>query len=56
LKGKEYDLNGIIEFEGEYLYGERIGKGKENNFDDKLEFEGKYLNRKRKYDDDDKLN
>ena len=56
MKGKEYDLNGMIEFEGKYLNGERIEKRKVNNFDVKLDFEGVYLNRKRKYDIDDKLN
>ena len=46
-KGKEYDFNGKIEFEGEYKNGERNGKGKEYNKYGKLEFEGEYLNGKR---------
>ena len=29
-KGKEYDYNGVLEFEGEYLNGERIEKKKDN--------------------------
>ena len=45
-KGKEYYDNGNIQFEGEYLNGERNGKGKEYDFG-KLKFEGKYLNGKR---------
>ena len=28
-KGKEYDDNGKLIFEGEYLYGQKNGKGKE---------------------------
>ena len=39
-------LYGKLEFEGEYLNGERNGKGKEY-YNGKLEFEGKYLNGKR---------
>ena len=41
---KEYDYNGELIFEGEYLNGERNGKGKEYNYDGKLIFEGEYLN------------
>ena len=33
-----------MEFEGEYVNGERKGKGKEYYEDGKLKFEGKYLN------------
>ena len=44
---KEYDDNGKLIFEGEYLNGERHGKGKEYNSDGKLKFEGEYLNGKR---------
>ena len=44
---KEYDYDGKLIFEGEYLNGERNGKGKEY-YDDKLVFEGEYLNGKRK--------
>ena len=55
-KGKEYDYDGDLIFEGEYLNGRRNGKGKEYNYDDKLIFEGEYLNRQRngkgkEYDD-----
>ena len=44
---KEYNDNGELEFEGEYLNGERNGKGKEYNYKGELIFEGKYLNGKR---------
>ena len=47
-KVKEYNYDGIIEFEGEYLNGKRNGKGKEYNYDGTLKFEGEYLNGKRK--------
>jgi len=43
----EYDLNGCLIFEGEYLNGRRNGKGKEFYFADKLKFEGEYLNGER---------
>ena len=40
-KGKEYNCNGILEFEGEYLYGEKKGKGKwkKYNFEGNLNFD-----------------
>ena len=38
-KGKEYDYNGKLIFEGEYLNGKRNGKGKGYNKDGKLEYE-----------------
>ena len=44
---KEYNYNGQLEFEGEYINGERNGKGKEYNYNGKLEFEGEYLNGER---------
>ena len=44
---KEYNYDGKLKFEGEYLNGKRNGKGKEYYYDDKLEFEGEYLNGKR---------
>ena len=45
--GKEYNGNDdTLQFEGEYLNGERNGKGKEY-FNDTLQFEGEYLNGKR---------
>ena len=45
-KGKEYDDNGKIKFEGEYLNGERNGKGKEYH-NGILFFEGIYSNGKK---------
>ena len=48
-KGKEYDINDNLLFEGEYFKGKRNGKGKE--YDDfspeYVIFEGEYLNGKR---------
>ena len=43
---KEYDFEGKLLYEGEYLNGERNGKGniKEYDFDGKLLYEGEYLN------------
>ena len=41
-KGKEYIFN-RLEFEGEYINGNR--KGKEYFYDGKLIFEGEYLNK-----------
>ena len=46
-KGKEYYNNGKLEFEGEYLNGERNGKGKEYDDCGRLRFEGEYLNGER---------
>ena len=43
----EYDKNGQLEYEGEYLNGERHGKGKEYYHNGQLEYEGEYLNGKR---------
>ena len=45
-KAKEYDLNGKLKFEGEYLNGERNGKGKEYEYGNCI-FEGEYLNGER---------
>ena len=45
-KVKEYDDNGKLEFEGEYLNGKRNGRGKEYEYGE-LIFEGEYLNGKR---------
>ena len=45
-KVSEYDDNGILKFEGEYLNGEKNGKGKEYNSDDELKFV-EYLNGER---------
>ena len=51
---KEYNYNGTLAYEGEYLNGERNGRGKEYYdinkyfyYNDKLLFEGEYLNGKR---------
>ena len=44
---KEYNYNGILIFEGEYINGERNGKGKEYNYNGILIFEGEYLNGER---------
>ena len=44
---KEYTDNDKLEYEGEYLNGERNGKGKEYYNDGNLKFEGEYLNGKR---------
>ena len=45
---KEYNYVGALEFEGEYINGERNGKGKEYYYDfGNLEFKGEYLNGKR---------
>ena len=41
---KEYYENGILEFEGEYLNGQRNGKGKEYDFNGKLINEGEFKN------------
>ena len=46
-KGKVYDYFGKLEYEGEYLDGEKNGKGKEYYANGKLKFEGEYLNGKR---------
>ena len=44
-KGKEKDYNlSELEYEGEYLNGQRHGKGKEYYEYEKLFFEGEYLN------------
>ena len=45
-KGKDFDQNGKLIYEGEFLNGKRYGKGKEYNFDGKLLFEGEYINGK----------
>ena len=45
-KVKEYNDDGELILEGEYLNGERNGKGKEYRYG-KLRFEGEYLNGKR---------
>ena len=45
---KEYNYyTNKLEFEGEYLIGERNGKGKEYYSNGKLKFEGEYLNGKK---------
>ena len=46
--GKEYDYDGKLEFEGEYLNGNRWnGNIKEYDYKGKLTFEGEYKNGKR---------
>ena len=45
-KIKEYNEDGELVFEGEYLNGERNGEGKEYYKSNKLKFEGNYLNGK----------
>ena len=45
-KGKEYDYEGGLIFEGEYLKGEKNGRGKEY-YDNNIIFEGEYLNGER---------
>ena len=44
----EYDNNGQLRYEGEYLNGKRNGKGKEYDYGGNLIFEGEYLNGLRK--------
>ena len=43
-KGKEYDKDKNIIFEGKYVGGERNGKGKEYDKDKNIIFEGEYIN------------
>ena len=45
-KGKEYDIEGNLIFEGKYLNGKRNGYGREYDFSS-LIFEGEYLNGKK---------
>ena len=46
--GKEYDNNGNLLFDGEYLYGKRWnGKVKEYYYNGKLKFDGEYYKGKR---------
>ena len=47
-KGKEYDDNGRLIFEGEYLNGIKNGKGKEYDDNGNIFFEGEYLNGKKR--------
>ena len=42
--GKEYNSNGDLIYEGEFLNGKRNGKGKEYYFYNRLTFEGEFLN------------
>ena len=46
-KGKEYDNEGIVLYEGEFSNGKRNGKGKEHYHKAYLKFEGEYLNGER---------
>ena len=43
---KQYDNNDKLEYEGEYLNGERNGKGKEYYDNGKLKYEGEFKNDK----------
>ena len=52
-KIKEYNNDGILEYDGEYLNGERNGQGKEYNIDGVLIYEGEYI--KNKYNGKGKL-
>ena len=45
--GKEYEDDGKLLYEGEYLNGKRNGKGKVYDDNGKLIFEGEYLNSKK---------
>ena len=48
-KGKEYDEDGNLIFEGEYINGQKWnGKGKEYDEDGNLTFEGEYINGEKK--------
>ena len=46
-KGKEYNHNDQLIYEGEYLNGKRNGKGKEYDNNGQLKFEGEYFNGQR---------
>ena len=46
-KGKEYDIDGKLKFEGEYYNGERNGDGKEYHYNGELRFEGEYIKGKK---------
>ena len=48
-EGKEFDYNGKLIFEGEYLNGKRNGKGKEYCYSQLkfISFEGEYKNDKK---------
>ena len=46
-KGKEYNEDGELIYEGESLKEERNGKGKEYNYHGELKFDGDFLNGKR---------
>ena len=46
-KVKEYNFEGDLEFEGEYINGKRSGKCKEYNKEGNIIFEGEYFNGKR---------
>ena len=47
LEIRNYYNNGEIEFEGEYVNGEKNGKGKDFNYNGKIRFEGHKQNGKR---------
>ena len=43
-RGKEYDSNGELKYDGEYLNGKRNGEGKEYDNDGNLIYKGEFLN------------
>ena len=47
-KGKQYDKNCIITYEGEFKDGQRDGKGKLFDEEGKIIYEGKFISRLRK--------
>ena len=56
-KVKEYNDNGKLNYEGEYLYGQENGIGKGYDYCGKLEYDGEYFNGKenglgKKYDNE----
>ena len=42
-KWKEYNYDGIIEYEGDHLNGKRNRNGKEYDLNDNLKYEGEYI-------------
>ena len=52
---KEFDINNKLDFEGEFLYGQKNGKGKDYYNNEELSFEGEFANSKykkgKRYDD-----
>ena len=46
-KGKEYNKNGVLIYQGEYLNGKRNGVGEEYDHDGVFQFKGEFLNGKK---------